>query len=871
MCKKLFFIFFTVFVTLCFGQNEYEKEYVEMAPGEQFEASGMHELIFGEHWREIWTVPVKVEVLDLERFAGGLTPIERGGGMQTKSLRLKGGDGNIWKFRSMDKDPSKILPEPLRESIFADVIKDQISSANPVAPLVVAPILDAVGILQAKPYLVYMPDSPKLAEFREEFGNLLGIMEIHPTVDEEEGIEFEGAESVKGTFKLFNRLAENTDEKIDSKEFLKARLIDIFLGDWDRHTDQWRWAKYTVAKEELWSPIPRDRDQAFAKFDGWAVRISEYLIPQFNHFDDNYPQVEDLSWSGRFVDRRILPELTREEWDSVTTFVFEKLTDSVIVNAVKQLPEKYHELIADELVHNLTQRRDKLVEISNDYYELNNTVIDVYCSDKRDFVEVNRLDNTQTEIFAYRRDKDSGDKKGKAYFYKLADNRITEEIRIYLMDNDDRFIIRGEVDSSPLVRVIGGDGEDKYDDSSKVNGYWLGITPIPDAENKTRIYDSGKKTVVIYGPGTVVDDEKITKPETDADKYEPLQRDRSHIWRINPKITLDTDNGLVIGGGPQKFKYNFRDEPYDYWWTFTLEYATKPNNGRFIFEGIFNSLFKRSSLHINFLWSGLTLTKYFGYGNETPYNSELEENDYYKLEQRIVTFNPELGFRLGKPSTLLLGISFVSSNVFEINQLLLQSFPYPDYGLEQFDAFGLNLSYELDSRDIEDNPSSGYYLKVRTGLFPELFDVDETFTRAWFDARGYWTADTFTEITFALRAGGGKTWGKYPYYAAHFIGGASNLRGFSRERFSGDAALFGQAEMRMFLGNILFIIPGRIGINFFGETGRVYVQNEDSDKWHPSYGGGFYLSYLGRLLNVAVNVAKSSEKFGVFFTTSMMF
>lgn len=871
MSKKLLYITILVLSTLCYGQNEYEKEYVEMAPGAHFEAGGFHELIFGEHWREIWTIPIKVEVLDLERFAGGLTPIKRGGGMQTKSLRLKGGDGNIWKFRSMDKDPSKILPEPLRESIFADVIQDQISSANPMAPLVVAPILDAVGILQAKPYLCYMPDSPKLAEFREEFGNLMGMMEIHPTVDEDEGIEFEGAEKVTGTFKLFNRLAENRDEKIDSREFLKARLVDIFLGDWDRHTDQWKWAKYTVGKEELWRPIPRDRDQAFAKFDGWAVRVSEYLIPQFNHFNEDYPQAEDISWSGRFVDRRILPRLTRNDWDSVTTFVFGKLTDSVIVNAVKQLPDKYHELIAEELINNLTQRRDKLFEISNDYYVLINNVIDVYCSDKRDYVEINRLGDTQTEILAYRRDKDSGDKKGETYFYKLADNSITEEIRIYLMDNDDRFIIRGEVDSGPLVRVIGGDGKDEYEDSSKVNGYWLGITPFPDTENKTRIYDSGKKTVVTYGPGTVVDDDKIPKPETDAEKYENLQRNRSYDWQINPKITLDTDNGLVIGGGPQRFNYDFRAVPYDSWWTFTVEYATKPNNGRIIFEGIFNSLFKRSSLHVNFLWSGLTFTKYFGYGNETPYSSELEDNDYYKLEQRILTFNPELAFSLGKSDKLLLGISYVSSNVLSIDTLLLQTFPYPDYGLGRFDAFGFNLSYELDSRDIEANPSSGYYLKVRTGLFPELFDVDETFARAWFDARGYWTAKTFTEITFALRAGGGKTWGKYPYYAAHFIGGATNLRGYSRERFSGDAALFGQAEVRMLLGRIRLLIPGRIGINFFGETGRVYAQNEDSDKWHPAFGGGIYLSYLGRLLTLAINVASSSEKLGVFFTTSMMF
>ena len=59
---------------------------------------------------------VKVEVLDLNNFAGGLVPIKRGGGLQTKSLRFIGADGRIWKFRSLDKDPSKVLPEDVKES-----------------------------------------------------------------------------------------------------------------------------------------------------------------------------------------------------------------------------------------------------------------------------------------------------------------------------------------------------------------------------------------------------------------------------------------------------------------------------------------------------------------------------------------------------------------------------------------------------------------------------------------------------------------------------------------------------------------------------------------------------------------------------------
>ncbi|MCF8242915.1 MAG: hypothetical protein K9J16_16170, partial [Melioribacteraceae bacterium] len=282
-------IFFVVILSLncvLFAQNNYEKEYKTVIPGAEYQAGSFHRFLFGDHWRELWTSPVTVEVLNLEKFGGGLIPIKKGGGMQTKSLRFQGGDGLIWKFRSINKDPSKILPEILRETIADDLLQDQISSSNPMAPLIAAPLLNAVGVLQAEPYLVYLPDDPKLGEFREDFGGMLGMIEIHPDEsDDENDPGFAGADKVMGTFKLFHRLEDKRDEWVDAPSFLKARLMDILLGDWDRHTDQWRWARYDYGKNEIWYPVPRDRDQALAKFDGLFPMAAEYMVPQLVHFD----------------------------------------------------------------------------------------------------------------------------------------------------------------------------------------------------------------------------------------------------------------------------------------------------------------------------------------------------------------------------------------------------------------------------------------------------------------------------------------------------------------------------------------------------------------------------------------------------------
>ena len=61
-------------------------ESVTVTPGASYAAGGLHRFFFGDHYRDLWTTPIRVQVLDLQRFAGGLTPVKRGGGKQTKSL-----------------------------------------------------------------------------------------------------------------------------------------------------------------------------------------------------------------------------------------------------------------------------------------------------------------------------------------------------------------------------------------------------------------------------------------------------------------------------------------------------------------------------------------------------------------------------------------------------------------------------------------------------------------------------------------------------------------------------------------------------------------------------------------------------------------
>ena len=123
------------------------------------QASEFTRFFLGDHWRNVWTAKVKLPFLNLEKFAGGLTPIKLGGGQQTKSLHFVGKDGKKYKFRLLKKDVSRSLPQDFKNSLVDDILQDQVSVTNPASSVVIPDLMEAVNILHAKPILCVMPNS----------------------------------------------------------------------------------------------------------------------------------------------------------------------------------------------------------------------------------------------------------------------------------------------------------------------------------------------------------------------------------------------------------------------------------------------------------------------------------------------------------------------------------------------------------------------------------------------------------------------------------------------------------------------------------------------------------------------------------------
>ncbi len=484
-------------------------------PGPEYQAGWLHRALLGEHYRDLWATPLKVKVLDL----GGLTPVKMGGGYQTKSLRLKANDGTLYVFRSVNKDPKKVLPPELQDTFAADVVQDQISSSNPAGALVVDVLADALGVLHPKPSLVLMPDDVRLGQYREAFAGILGIFEAYPAAGPAGTTGFAGADKIVGTIKLFETLEKDNDNMVNAEALLTARLLDVFVGDWDRHVDQWRWVRFRENGRYVWYPIPRDRDQAFARFDGLLPGIAAMSVTQFENFDDRFHDITSLTFSGRFVDRRLLVSLDRQAWERVADSVVLKLSDEVIAKAVANLPPEFYVKRGAWLAQALKSRRSGLQKAAEVYYRLVSDYVDVHFSDEPEEVEVQRLDDERVAVTAYQRQNAAGE-RGRELYRRTFLRDETEEIRLYLHGGDDQCVVRGEVETSIVVRVVGGNGNDRLVDDSHVRGVLWGFIPfIPQAERCTYMYDDRGENVFVAGPSCVVDQRNYEPPPSGQAQY----------------------------------------------------------------------------------------------------------------------------------------------------------------------------------------------------------------------------------------------------------------------------------------------------------------------------------------------------------------
>ena len=152
-----------------------------------------------------------------------------------------------------------------RNTFISKKIKEVTATDYPYGAIIVSSLLDETDILHARPELYVLPDHPGLGAFREPYAGLFGMLEERPKDPIGQTPGFMGADDITRSVGLFRKLYKDNDNYVDAEALGKARVFDIFIGDWGRHEDNWKWAGYDSGNKRVYYPIPRDRDHAFSR------------------------------------------------------------------------------------------------------------------------------------------------------------------------------------------------------------------------------------------------------------------------------------------------------------------------------------------------------------------------------------------------------------------------------------------------------------------------------------------------------------------------------------------------------------------------------------------------------------------------------
>ena len=820
---------------------DFKGKTTKIAASQQYKAGSFKKFMLGENYRDIWETEVEIPVFDIESEKGGLDVVKKGGGQQTKSLRMQAKDGKQYVLRSIEKYAENAIPTAIRKTFAADWIQDQISASHPYGSLVIPDLADAVGIYHTNPDAVFIPADPLLGDYESTFAGLAAIYEERPNSKAAGETFFGKGDKIKSTFDVLDDLYEDHDNRVDQEFVVRNRLFDMWIGDWDRHDDQWRWVRVDDpdGKGYFYRPIPRDRDQAFFVNEGVLPKIvsRKWALPKVEGFSEKVRWAPGLSNNARYFDRSFMNLPDWNTWESQIEFLQKNLTDEVILESLQKWPKEVYDLSAERIIRGLKSRRADMKRYAKELYLFLSKEVEVVGSNKDEYFLVDRIDDQRTKVSVFKLKKNG--EKGQLLYERTFLKPETKEVRLFGLSGQDKFDIKGEVKKGIKVRIISGKKEDEVIDQSYVKS-------------------GGKKTIVYDKEGAVtVSKSKETKVVLTKSNEPNIYNRKSFKYDIlMPLLSLqfNPDDGVFLGAGFNYTKNNWRKPTFAARHQFLFNAAFATGSYSFSYNVKVNEVIGKWGLEVEGVnQTPFFVNNYFGLGNNSQFDSDGEgiaQNEsrpiqFYRIRTERQFYRVSLFKNFWKNSSFSFGpLLRIASVEREENNFLVS--PQSDVDIDKVTQShiygGAQTNLLLDSRDNKIQAKRGTVLKAGIKRFWGLNDLSEDLT-ILSGSFAFYLSPRATNLVFASRTGFEHVAGDFEFFNAATLGGRSNLRGFRRTRFYGRTSFYNNIDLRLKLLSFRsYLFPGKLGLIAFNDVGRVWQDGEDSSTLHRSWGGGFWLS-----------------------------
>lgn len=846
-----------VFKKTIYSSEPYNQVFPELAASktkasvykqEETQKSGFYKFLFGKHYRSVYGTEVEVPIANLDTLLGGLKPTISGGGNQSLSLRLSDANGKEFVMRGLKKSASQFLQsavfkdiyvkEKLQNTYALTFINDYYTTAHPFTPFIIGNLSDAVHLYHSNPKLYYVPKQNALGKYNENYGDQLYMIEERPTDTQTDAPNFGNPDDIVSTQDMLMNLEKDEKYKVDAQMYLKARIFDFLIGDWDRHADQWRWSVYKKDSEVLYQPIARDRDQAFAKIDGTLLSLLKRM-PALRHMQSYKGDFAHPRWITKTafpLDKIILQKMKLADWEKTAEEVVAQISDEVITQSFDQLPNEVKNDDSDKIQEILKERRSKLIEFTKNYYEELMKYGLVTGTNKKDKFKIET--SKESVKISVLRQKKSGEESQNTFTY---DPKVTKEIWVYGLDDDDEMIVEGDK-SAILLRLIGGRNHDNYNVSSK---------------NKVKIYDyKSKKNTMVEGAKT----QTILRDNYQLNQFE-YRNAPINTSTLMPDLGYNRDNGVMLGFNATYTQQKFIYQPFTQKHQLKAKFDFATRGAKIDYLGKFKNNTRSWYYQIEATATSSNFSQnFFGFGNETAYDGELFEKNFNRVRTEQYIFKPSYNYLGRNGGNFLIGPTFESTKIVNTeNRFVDQNLQNETYEAQKF--YGAQLKYEFENYDSKSNPSLGLGFMLHYGFRANTQNFNENHSYLTSKLQVMVPLNNAKNITLGTSLYGKTMIGSsYHFYQAADLGSNTYLRGFRQNRFVGRSAFAQATDLNFKISDLnKGIIPISYGVSAGFDYGRVWQPNKNSSQWHTSYGGGLWLNAI-ESLTIKVNLFKSKEE-----------
>lgn len=756
--------------------------------------SKLYNWMWGTHYRNLYTLPITAQAVTLNSFSGGVEVVDQMADFH--GLLLENKQQQQFMLKPLGGSTSFIESDFFREiynekefkgTYLNEFIGDAYTIINPFTFISADYMARQSGLSSNNSRIYYIPPlttRDTVADGSSIEGKLVSMIDVP---------DLNTKTNILTTEELLRKIRENKLYRVDQHLYIRERLFDMLIGDWNKIPENWNWLAVPVDDGILYTPVVIDRNHAFTKVDGILFKqmLKVLTLGFISDYNATFKDLKKINKLGFDLDMALVSQSDESVWLEEARYLKAIMTDQLIDEAFSKLPAGIDTIETGHLKWKLKQRRDRIEKAAASYFALLQRNPVITGTDRRDSIIADRYGSDSLRLRIY----DAG--HPQPVFDRRYGKGGTHEIWLYGLEGNDSYEVRGGAGKEFPVYLITGKGDNQYT-----------IGP----ESKIRIY--GYNTVHAY------DYRKI----------------RYHETSFTPWGIYDSDNGFSLGTYFTYTMYGFKRAPFTYRHRIGYNYREG-----LMYQGVFPDYTGKKSFYLDaMIGSHRSFTNFFGFGNSTDGYKD-EKKNYNRVNIRQYALTPSFHLDMGKDRNLMVYATLEMFKAKRPDDRFISQF-YPkdnqifrtNYFVDVGGTFQLQKKLSSLIPNMEGSLTAGWTMNIKDPgrNFPYTgaeLSMDMKLTH-----RLTWATLARTKVLYT---------NKYEFYQS----ATTELRGFRDNRFIGKQSFYQCSDIRLDMGKIENpFTPLKYGLFVGFDYGRVWFPGESSKEWHTSYGGGIWLTLFNK-------------------------